>query len=545
VCNPDFSLADLPKGGTDVFLQFDAEVLKNNVGVVRILLGAMFQAMQGQERAKGAESVLFCLDEVDALGYMSALEEARDRGRKFGISLMMLYQSVGQLEKHFGKEGAVAWFDSAAIVSYAVVTSPETADRISKQAGECTVEVEGTSERSNWWFGIWAKGAQGQSRMTYSTSLSVAKRLPAQNILEVSYVGTFGRHLLNRSQFNVIQPGALSSGVIGNSDLSVPVNRVALSSDVITAQRPYPALSEVRWWEFKGYSNYHSLQATLSRQTGRRLQYFVAYTFSKALGTSYSNGEYDNLDPFDVGKNYGVLRYDRTHIINLSYNYMFPDVTKKGGFLGSLVNGWQLSGITTYASGNPYNVTFTGDLASTSTTQAWYGTPDGVAYRISDQFGSANGTVAPLLSCDPRLGGASVGEKVLDVGCIGIPSFGQTGDNIAPYYIRLPSRMNWDISVFKNFAIGQGGKKLQFRAGFFNIFNMAAPSLNSQDIDLNLQTTCNVRVNGVPNGAGGTADNVCDPTQGFSLTDNTIQNFGKIILQRGHRVIEFALKFYF
>ncbi|MGE0854138.1 MAG: type IV secretory system conjugative DNA transfer family protein [Hyphomicrobiaceae bacterium] len=171
VCNPDFSLADLPKGDTDVFLQFDAEVLKNNVGVVRILLGSMFQAMQSQERVKGAESVLFCLDEVDALGYMSALEEARDRGRKFGISLMLLYQSVGQIEKHFGKEGAVAWFDSAAIVSYAVVTSPETADRISKQAGECTVEVEGTSERSNWWFGMWAKGAQSQSRMTYSTSL--------------------------------------------------------------------------------------------------------------------------------------------------------------------------------------------------------------------------------------------------------------------------------------------------------------------------------------------------------------------------------------
>jgi type IV secretion system protein VirD4 len=185
VCNPDFSLADLPKGETDVFLQIDAEVLKNNVGVVRILLGAMFQAMQTQERARGAESVLFCLDEVDALGYMSALEEARDRGRKFGISLMMLYQSVGQIEKHFGKDGAIAWFDSAAIVSYAVVTSPETADRISKQAGECTVEVEGTSERSNWWFGLWAKGAQAQSRMTYSTSLQKRPLILAHEVREM------------------------------------------------------------------------------------------------------------------------------------------------------------------------------------------------------------------------------------------------------------------------------------------------------------------------------------------------------------------------
>ena len=171
VCNPDFALSDLPRGETDVFLQFDAEVLKANAGVVRILIGAMFQAMQSQERARGAESVLFCLDEVDALGYMSALEEARDRGRKFGISLMMLYQSVGQIEKHFGKDGALAWFDSAAIVSYAVVTSPETAERMSRQAGECTIEVEGRSEPSNGLFGLWAKGGQAQSRRTTSTNL--------------------------------------------------------------------------------------------------------------------------------------------------------------------------------------------------------------------------------------------------------------------------------------------------------------------------------------------------------------------------------------
>jgi len=43
VCNPDFALSDLPRGETDVFLQFDAEVLKANAGVVRILIGAMFQ----------------------------------------------------------------------------------------------------------------------------------------------------------------------------------------------------------------------------------------------------------------------------------------------------------------------------------------------------------------------------------------------------------------------------------------------------------------------------------------------------------------------
>ena len=64
-------------------------------------------------------------------------------------------------------------------------------------------------------------------------------------------------------------------------------------------------------------------------------------------------------------------------------------------------------------------------------------------------------------------------------------------------------------------------------------------------MDLVLDTTCNRTVNGVANGAGGTADNVCDPTKGFQYTDLAKQNFGKINLKRGHRVIEFALKYYF
>jgi hypothetical protein len=101
------------------------------------------------------------------------------------------------------------------------------------------------------------------------------------------------------------------------------------------------------------------------------------------------------------------------------------------------------------------------------------------------------------------------------------------------------------VTLFKNFPIGQGSKKIQFRVGAFNLFNQAVPGVGGQDVDFALQTTCNVRVNGVPNGAGGTTDNVCDPTQGFSLTPNSLANFSKIVLQRGHRVIEFALKFYF
>jgi hypothetical protein len=54
-----------------------------------------------------------------------------------------------------------------------------------------------------------------------------------------------------------------------------------------------------------------------------------------------------------------------------------------------------------------------------------------------------------------------------------------------------------------------------------------------------------VRVNGVPDGTGAFKDNVCDPTGGFDFTPQTKDNFGKINLKRGHRVIELVLKYYF
>jgi hypothetical protein len=67
---------------------------------------------------------------------------------------------------------------------------------------------------------------------------------------------------------------------------------------------------------------------------------------------------------------------------------------------------------------------------------------------------------------------------------------------------------------------------------------------NNSDIDMTLDTDCNVRVADVPNGAGGTAT-VCDPTQGFTFRQNALENFGKIITKRGHRSVELALRFFF
>ncbi|EXL05094.1 conjugal transfer protein TraG [Brucella anthropi] len=149
VCGDRFKPAQIVEGEKDVFLNIPASILRSYPAIGRVIIGSLINAMI---EANGAfrRRVLFMLDEVDLLGYMRILEEARDRGRKYGISLMLMYQSVGQLERHFGKDGAVSWIDGCAFASYAAIKALDTARNVSAQCGEMTVEVKNSSRNTGW-----------------------------------------------------------------------------------------------------------------------------------------------------------------------------------------------------------------------------------------------------------------------------------------------------------------------------------------------------------------------------------------------------------
>ncbi len=404
-------------------------------------------------------------------------------------------------------------------------------------------------------------------------SFTIEKRMPMNNILSVAYVGTQGRHLPQRKNINIIPLGRLLSGTIplgspvtvtnpegpntpsqtfDSLNLAEPAQRAALAGVALRRFRPFDAFNSVGLYQFTGTSTYHSLQATLSHN-GKNLQYFATYTFGKALGTVATN-ESDGAawaDPIDTrNRSWGVLPFDRTHVFNLSYNWSVPKLArgKYSNWLSNgLFNGWQVSGITTIQSGVPIRLRFTGAIAQASQAVGWYG---------SDAFNGTNagasiGAITPVYLGNPQVGGNKLGDKAFDLSKLGIPSFGNTGPSQPPFYLRTPGRSNFDISFFKNFNITEE-KKIQFRTGFFNVFNQAYPtqinvaSTNPADSDifLALETQCN-RTLRRPNGDGGNIADICDPTGGFSYTQNTINNFGKIQNKRGRRIVEFALKFYF
>jgi hypothetical protein len=381
-------------------------------------------------------------------------------------------------------------------------------------------------------------GSTGLPR-TWNWSLAVAKRLPWSQTLELAYVGHRADHLPNRTLLNYIEPGTLT-GTYGNADLDNPLHRAALDPSVAASFRTYPAYNNSSlWYQYEARSRYHALQATLARAAGARLQYFINYTFGRVRGTS--GDDYAVTDPLEPDqRSYGVAPQDRPQIFNASYDLRLPDPIGPDakGLLRQVLNGWQLSGITSYRSGAPFRLRLSGDIGSEQVALAWWGT---------DAHGSntrlPNSRVAPVLLGDPRQSGTDIGDRILDPTQIGIPELGESGPFDPPYDLRLPGRWNWDLTLFKNFALG-GTKRLQLRIGFFNLFNQAAP-VTAGDVDLTLRTVCNARVDGVPNGAGGTANGVCHPSQGFHFDNLTLQNFGRIITKRGHRVIELAARFEF
>lgn len=72
---------------------------------------------------------------------MGIIQTARDAGRKYGITLLMIYQSIGQLIDTWGPQAKPAWYESTSFRIFAAIADPKTAEELSMMCGEYTVET--------------------------------------------------------------------------------------------------------------------------------------------------------------------------------------------------------------------------------------------------------------------------------------------------------------------------------------------------------------------------------------------------------------------
>jgi type IV secretion system protein VirD4 len=146
VPDKNFKSADVLNGKTTIFLKMPLSVLGTTPGISRTIIGALLNVAY-QANGNFSGRILYLLDEAARLGYMKILEDARDVGRKHGITLQLLYQSSGQIVDQWGEQGKRAWYDGVAFRCYAAVQDLETATELENSFG--TYGVMASSEGTN------------------------------------------------------------------------------------------------------------------------------------------------------------------------------------------------------------------------------------------------------------------------------------------------------------------------------------------------------------------------------------------------------------
>lgn len=156
---------ELCAGRLTIFVQIPLRVLKATPALGRVLVGALLDAVYSAE-GQTEGRVLFLLDEVAQLKKMQLLETARDAGRKYAITMVLLYQSIGQIAEHWGPEGKTSWYASTTWRMFGGVQDLETAREVSELCGTFGAEAmsQGTTRGTSGRVGDGTSVSTGQSK---------------------------------------------------------------------------------------------------------------------------------------------------------------------------------------------------------------------------------------------------------------------------------------------------------------------------------------------------------------------------------------------
>jgi hypothetical protein len=249
-------------------------------------------------------------------------------------------------------------------------------------------------------------------------------------------------------------------------------------------------------------SAYNGFQASLEKHFSHGLQFEAAYTLGKSIDNAST---FENLvDPVNPKRNRALSLFDARQRFVFSYYWELP-VPKYSGFAGKALNGWAVSGITSFQSGFPIRITSQDDTELQSSFDfETPGEPNLVApFKKLNPRGPGNLGFDPnsfnSTPCDPTIPGDCAGNP-------GAVPFGTIGN--APRTICCgPGINNWEFGIQKVTPIKEQ-YRVEFRAELFNAFNH---------------------------------------TQFFQPDGNTTDgsDFGRVKRARDPRLMQFALKFYF
>ena len=273
---------------------------------------------------------------------------------------------------------------------------------------------------------------------------------------------------------------ALDVGYVGNHGSNLvgirDINQPALGGapGPFTAQFPY--LGFINMMSNLYSSNYNGLQATLTQRTSHGLSFLAGYSYSHALDYSSTNqNQFLPQDSTHPQREYASSDFDIRHRFTLSTTYMIPG--KKS--FAQVLEGWEINGIVTLESGQPWTVNDTvNNISGTSeATERWdfFGNPSDFTSGPNPipYFAPGSSMPAACLSNAAAIGGTPSLETF---GCyaqgnsVMIPPAFNTWGTMRRNMFRDSGFRDLDMSVTKLWKFGER-LSAQFRAEFFNILN--------------------------------------------------------------------------
>ncbi|MGI4829711.1 MAG: carboxypeptidase regulatory-like domain-containing protein [Janthinobacterium lividum] len=306
--------------------------------------------------------------------------------------------------------------------------------------------------------------------------LSLEREFASRTVARISYVGSLGRHNQIGYEGNpeTATGHAACLADANCSGTATARNQQALNFPTHTAYGYVdpainaPGFVNVGEVGSESASSYHSLQASVEKGLTHGLTFQLSYTFSHALdnGSSFENtgfGESGSrgYNQYDQALNYGNSAYDARHRLVFAPIYITPLLHGEWFLPKNLaLSGWQISGITTVATGFPFDISYAGGNSRSlwcSSSTAYYACPD-----VPVQ-------TAPLQRLNPRTPGAA-GQwfSTATFAPEPIGSFGNISRD--PYH--GPGINNSNIILAKNFNVSSDGvRRLQLRLESDNAFN--------------------------------------------------------------------------
>ncbi|HEV3040073.1 MAG TPA: carboxypeptidase regulatory-like domain-containing protein [Candidatus Angelobacter sp.] len=200
-----------------------------------------------------------------------------------------------------------------------------------------------------------------QAPQIRQADLTVERDLGWGTVLQVSYLGSYGRQLPNFADVNIApSTGNITYTVSGGGPLTVPTLTEPLFTNRINPK--FGSLTDI----FSGaISNYHALAVQVNHRLSHHMQFSANYTWAHAIdtgvnGTTFSDTN-DLLIPGNSKAEYGNSIYDVPNRFTL--NAVIESPWKVQGPAGYLANDWQLAPIFTAQNGLPFSLTTAGSPA--------------------------------------------------------------------------------------------------------------------------------------------------------------------------------------